>query len=282
MFKIVSDIGKDAVAGWWSDRALSLGAAIAYYTAFSLAPMLLLVIAVAGLVFGQDAAQVAVVGELAKLIGHDGATLVERMIASASDIGSGVIGTLAGLGSFLVIATGALVEIQSALNIIWKAEQPSTMDGLLGFAKSRLLSFALIASIGFLLLVSLMLDAGLSAASNYMLGAFPGARLLWLGINSALGLAFSVLFFALVFAILPSVRPTWMEIVAGALLSGVLFTFGKFVIGMVIARSGATSAYGASASIMTIMLWVYYSSQILLFGAEFGRACGRWRAADGS
>ncbi|MDI6838753.1 YihY/virulence factor BrkB family protein [Ciceribacter thiooxidans] len=280
MFKFVSDIGKDAVAGWWSDRALSLGAAIAYYTAFSLAPMLLLVIAVAGLVFGRDAAQVAVVGELAKLIGHDGAALVERMIASASDIGSGIIGTLVGLGSFLVIATGALVEIQSALNIIWKAEQPSTMDGLLGFAKSRLLSFALIASIGFLLLVSLMLDAGLAAASNYMLGAFPGARLLWLVVNSALGLAFSVLFFALVFAILPSVRPTWTEIVAGALLSGVLFTFGKFVIGMVIARSGATSAYGASASIMTIMLWVYYSSQILLFGAEFGRACGRWTAAD--
>jgi len=280
MFKAISDIVKDTIAGWWSDRAMSLGAAIAYYAAFSLAPMLLLVIAVAGLVFGREAAQGAVVGELGHLIGRDGARFVERMIANAGDIGSGIVGTLVGLATFLIIATGVLVEIQNALNMVWKAEQPSTLGGIWGFVKSRLLSFALIASIGFLLLVSLIVDAALSAASDYMLGAFPGARLLWLGINFALGLVFAVLFFALIFAILPNAQPTWTEIFAGALLSGILFTFGKFVIGMAVARSGATSAYGASASIMTVMLWVYYSSQILLLGAEFGRACERWRSVN--
>ncbi|WEX11815.1 YhjD/YihY/BrkB family envelope integrity protein [Chelativorans sp. AA-79] len=130
---------------------------------------------------------------------------------------------------------------------------------------------------GFLLLVSLIVDAGLAAASDYLLGAFPGARLLWIAINFALGLFFAVLLFGLIFAILPNAEPTRAEVIIDALVSGILFTVGKFVIGIAIARSGATSAYGASASIMTIMLWVYYSSQILLFGAEFGRAYQRWR-----
>ncbi|MFC7397515.1 YihY/virulence factor BrkB family protein [Chelatococcus sp. GCM10030263] len=275
MWEQVRYLSRGTIAGWWEDRAMSLGAAIAFYAVFSLAPMLLMVIAIAGLAFGHDAAQGAIVRELGGLIGTEGAGLLQAMIADARNFGSGILGTIIGLVTFLLLATGALVEIQDALNIIWKAGRPSTV-GLWAFLRGRLLSFALIASLGFLLLVSLLVDAALAAASNYLAGVFPGVATALIAGNFVLGLFFAVLLFALIFAILPNARPSWREVLSGAVLSGILFTFGKFVIGLVVGRSGALSTYGAAASIMTIMLWVYYSSQILLLGAEFGKTLGDW------
>lgn len=275
MLQSVREIAQDTIAGWWKDRAMSMGAAIAYYAAFSLAPMLLLVIAIAGLVFGHEAAQGVIVNELSALIGKEGAGLLEQMIAESRSLVSGLVGVIVGLMTILIVATGALVEIQTALNIIWRAKEPETIRGIWGFIRSRLLTFALITSIAFLLLVSLVVDAALSAASDYLQGAFPGVRILLISANFAMGLVFAVLLFGLTFAILPNVETTWREVGAGALLSGILFTIGKFVIVLIVARSGATSAYGASASIITIMLWIFYSSQILLLGAEFGRAYER-------
>jgi membrane protein len=170
---------KAAALGWWNDRAMSLSAAIAFFTVFSLAPMLLTAIAVAGLVFGREAAQGAIVTELGGMVGQDAGQALETMIASASDVGSGILGTAIGLLTFVVLVTGAVIELQDDLNIIWKAPTP-TSYGLTDFVRTRVLSLALVLGIGFLLLVSLVVDAGLSALGNYLEARFSGATvILW-------------------------------------------------------------------------------------------------------
>jgi membrane protein len=254
--------------GWWEDRAMSLGAAIAFFTTFSLAPILLGAIAVAGIAFGREAAQRAMVSELGNLIGEKGASTLDTMIASASDVGSGVGGTVVGAAMFVLVATGAIIELQDDLNIIWKAK-PEETSGVLDFLRTRLLSLALILGIGFLLLVSLVIDAGLSSFGSYLEAEFSGAALLLSVLNSFVSFGIAVLLFAMIFRILPAVDLTWRDVGMGAVVTAVLFTLGKVLIGFYLGRSNLASSYGAAASIITIMLWVYYSSLILLFGAEF-------------
>lgn len=261
---------RTAAVGWWNDRAMSLGASIAFFTLFSLAPMLLAAIHVAGLVFGREAAQGAVVGEFGGLLGDGGAQALEAMLVGASDFGSGLVGTAIGLATFLVLATGAFVEIQDSLNLIWKA-QPAGM-GVLSLLRTRLLSLALVVGIGFLLLVSLVIDAGVSAAGAYLEAGAAEALMLLQLLNSTVSLVIAVLLFAMIFKVLPSVTLAWRDVWTGALVTGLLFTVGKFLIGVYLGRSGIASAYGAAASIVTIMLWIYYSALILLFGAEFTKA----------
>ncbi|WP_218014227.1 YihY/virulence factor BrkB family protein [Rubellimicrobium roseum] len=261
---------RTAAIGWWNDRATSLGAAISYFTLFSLAPMLLVAVSVAGLVFGRDAAQGAVVGELSGLLGEDAAQALEAMIASANDLGSGIVGTAVGLLTFLAVATGALGELQGSLNLIWEAEPATT--GIRGFLRKRVLSLALIIGVGFLLLVSLILDAGLSAGRTYLQGSFPDALAILGLLNDIISLMVSVLLFAMIFKVLPAVPLSWKDVAIGALVTGLLFTVGKDMIGLYIGRSAIASSYGAAASLVTILLWVYYSSLILLFGAEFTKA----------
>jgi len=262
---------KDAFAGWWSDRAMSLGASIAYYTIFSLAPMLLAVIAVAGLVFGREAAQGAIIEELSALAGAQAADAVRAMLVSASNVGSGILGTIVGLAMFLLLVTGALVELQDSLNIIFHAE-PRQGSGLINFVRTRLLSLALILAIGFLLLVSLAIDAAVSAAGEYLAGAWPAIRALLHAVNFVVSLAITTALFGLMFKVLPDVALGWREVIVGALVTALLFALGKFAIGFYLGKSDLASTYGAAASIITILLWVYYSAQILLFGAEFTRA----------
>jgi membrane protein len=259
-----------AALGWWNDRAMSLGASISFFTVFSLAPMLLAAISVAGLVFGHDAAQGAVVGELGGLLGEEAAAALEAMIVSARDIGSGIIGTTVGVLAFLVLATGAFVEIQDSLNLIWKA--PPSSGGVWTFIRNRILSLGLVVGIGFLLLVSLIIDAGAVAVGSYLQANLAG-ELAVLGIlNSAFTLVIAFLLFAMIFKVLPAVRLAWRDVWTGALVTGVSFTLGKFLIGYYVGRSGIASSYGAAASLITILLWIYYSSLILLFGAEFTKA----------
>jgi membrane protein len=262
---------KVAAVGWWNDRAMSLGAAIAFFTVFSLAPILLTAIAVAGLAFGHEAAQGAVVGELGGLIGEGDAKAVEAMIASASNVGSGVIGTTIGILTFLLLATGAIVELQDDLNIIWKAEPPPSY-GVMDFIRTRLLSLALVSGIGFLLLVSLIVDAALTSIGAYLEASFSGAAaILWI-LNSLLSFAAATFLFGMIFKVLPAVDLTWKDVGIGALLTAALFTLGKFAIGFYLGQSNVASSFGAAASIITILLWIYYSSLILLFGAEFTKA----------
>jgi membrane protein len=259
---------KAAAVGWWNDRAMSLGAAIAFFTVFSLAPILLAAIAVAGLAFGREAAQGALVSELAALVGDNGAATIEAMIASASDVGSGVVGTAIGITTFLLVATGAVVELQDDLNIIWKAK-PADTYGVVDFLRTRLLSMAFILGIGFILLVSLIIDAGLSSFGNYLEAAFSGAAVVLSALNSLFSFAVAVLLFAMIFKILPAEDLTWRDVAVGAVVTALLFTAGKLLIGFYLGRSDLASSYGAAASLITILLWIYYSSLILLFGAEF-------------
>lgn len=262
---------KAAAIGWWDDRAMSLGAAIAFFTTFSLAPMLLAAIAVAGLAFGQEAAQGALVAELGGMLGQDAARAIETMIASAADVGSGVIGTAVGVATFLILVTGAVIELQDDLNLIWKV-QPQGPYGLAAFIRTRLLSLALVLGIGFLLLVSLVVDTALSALGTYLNAAFSGATaILWI-LNSTVSFAVSTALFAMIFRILPAVDLTWRDVGTGAAVTALLFTGGKSLIGFYLGRSNIASSYGAAASIMTVQLWAYYSSLILLYGAEFTKA----------
>lgn len=255
-------LARTAAAGWWNDRAMSLGAAISFFTLFSLAPMLLAVISAAGLVYGQEAAQGAIVGELGGLLGEE--------VASARDFGSGVVGTIVGVVLFLVLTTSAFVEIQDDLNVIWKVQPAST--GLMGLVRTRLLSLSVVAGIGFLLLVSLVIDAGVTAMGAYLEARVSGVLALVQIINGTASFLFATLLFAMIFKILPAVDLAWRDVWTGVIVTGVMFTAGKVLIGLYIGRSGVPSAYGAAASVITIILWIYYSSLILLFGAEFTKA----------
>jgi membrane protein len=268
---------RDAAVNWWNDRAMSLGASIAYYTIFSLAPMLLAVIAVAGLAFGHEAAQGALFQQMEGLLGPKAAEAIRNMLASARNIGSGIVGTLVGATMFLVLVTGALVEIQDSLNIIFKAK-PQARSGLLTFLRTRLMSFALLLALGFLLLVSLVVDAGLAAVGDYLAGAFPGARALLHVVNFLVSLGVTTALFALMYRLLPDVDLAWRDVLVGGCVTALLFAVGKFAIGFYLGKSDLDSTYGAAASVITILLWIYYSAQILLFGAEFTRA---WAAAHG-
>ncbi|WP_445504177.1 YihY/virulence factor BrkB family protein [Microvirga sp. G4-2] len=268
MFSETGRLLSAAFEGWWNDRAMSLGASIAFFTVFSLAPMLLAAIAVAGLAFGREAAQGAIVSELGGLIGTNEASALEAMIASASNVGSGIIGTAIGLTTFLLLVTGAVVELQDNLNIVWKAK-PLEGSGLLNFLRTRMISLALVLGIGFLLLVSLIIDAGLSAVGAYIEPNFSGATAILRFLNSLVAFAIAVLLFAMIFKLLPNVDITWSDVWTGSLVTGLLFTLGKFLIGYYLGKSNIASSYGAAASIITILLWIYYSSLILLFGAEF-------------
>jgi len=267
-----------AFEGWWNDRAMSLGASIAFFTVFSLAPMLLTAIAVAGLAFGREAAQGAIVRELGGMIGTNEASALETMIASAGNVGSGIIGTTVGVVTFLLLVSGAVVELQDNLNIIWKAKPPEG-SGLLNFLRTRLVSFALVLGIGFLLLVSLIIDAGLSAVSAYIEPLFSGATVILHFLNSLISFVISVLLFAMIFKLLPNVDITWGDVWTGSLVTGLLFTIGKFLIGYYLGTSNIATGYGAAASIITMLLWIYYSSLILLFGAEFTKVYAERRGS---
>jgi len=280
---MVSETGrllKVALAGWWNDRAMSLGASIAFFTVFSLAPMLLAAIAVAGLAFGREAAQGAIVGELGGLIGTQEASALEAMIAGASNVGSGIIGTTVGIATFLLLVTGAVVELQDDLNIVWKAKPPASY-GPMDFVRTRLISFALVLGIGFLLLVSLVIDTGLTALGHYLEANFSGATVILRFLNNLVSFAVAAVLFAMIFKVLPAVDITWSDVFTGALVTALLFTFGKFLIGYYLGKSNVASSYGAAASIITILLWIYYSSLILLFGAEFTKAYAESRGSLG-
>jgi len=212
------------------------------------------------------------------MLGQDAGRSIEVMLASAADVGSGIVGTTIGVLTFVVLVTGAVIELQDDLNIIWKA-QPQTSYGFTDFIRTRVLSLALVLGIGFLLLVSLVIDTALSALGSYLEARFSGATVILWVLNNAFALAAATGLFAMIFKILPNVDLTWRDVATGALTTALLFTAGKFLIGLYLGQSNIASSYGAAASVMTIMLWVYYSSMILLFGAEFTKAYAESRGS---
>ena len=267
-----------AVYRWLDDRAPTMGAAIAYYTVFSLAPILVMVIAVAGLAFGQKAAEGALFGELADLIGPESAVAVQAMLRSASSTESGIFATAVGIGTLIIAATAVLGELQSALNVIWKVPA-SGGPGVWHFLKSRLLSLAVILVIGFLLLVSLVISTALAAFSDYLDWLLPGLATILRIVHLILSFAFTTVLFAMIFKILPDSPVEWEEVWLGAVIAALLFTLGKHLISLYIGSSNMASTYGAAGALIIVLVWVYYSVQILLLGAEFAKAYSDRRQA---
>lgn len=263
------DLFKKAIAAWNEDYAASMGAALAYYTTFSLAPVLIVAIAVAGLVFGQEAARGEIVYQLRGLIGQEGAKAVQEMLKSASQPGKSLLASVVGVATLLIGATSVFAELQSALDRIWRAPALKRTSGLWSLLRSRLLTFGMVVAIGFLLLVSLALSAAVSAVDKWGGTLFPTWHTLLQVVNVVAGFGLTTLLFAMAYRILPRVRIAWRDVVIGAVATAAMFEGGKYLIGLYLGRASVSSTFGAAGSFVIVLAWVYYSAQIFLLGAEF-------------
>jgi membrane protein len=264
----------EAFASWKGHNTLRLGAALAYYAVFSLGPLLLIVVAVAGFVWGHDAAQGALTGQLRQLAGAAGASVMQALLASTSDVSTNIFASIAGGITLLMGASGVFIELKDALNVIWKVPAEVT-DGVWATVRSRVLSFTIILALGFLLLISLVLSAALAALSAYVGDVLPLPNWsLQLGVLSSTFLLTTVLF-AMIFKLLPDTRVEWKDVWLGAALSSVLFAVGKILIGLYLWQTSTASAYGAAGGVVVILIWTFYSAQILFFGAISSEAYAR-------
>jgi membrane protein len=266
---------KAAVSGFLANDALSRGAAIAFYAATSLAPVLLIVVAIAGLVFGQDAARAAISEELGQLLGSAGGDFIKSILERSSDLGSGILATILGVVTILITASGVFGEMQTALNKTFKA-RPSD-EPISALIRTRAASLGLVAALGFMLVVSLAASAGLSALGNWFQGFLAGKILLAI-LNTVVSLAIFTLLFTAIYKVLPDTAIPWRDLVLGAFVTAVLFAIGKSVIGIYLGRAAPSSPYGAAGALIVLMFWTYYSAQIFLFGAELTKAIADERA----
>src|ERR1041384_574651 len=265
-FKTGLDVFKQTVREWLDDKAPRLGAALAYYTIFSIAPLFIIVIAIAGLWFDKQVAQEQIFGQVAGLIGDKGAEAIQAMLEAADKPKTGVIASIAAVVTLVLGATGVFVQLQDALNTIWEVK-PKPGRGVWGFIRQRILSLAMVFGIGFLLLVSLVISAGLAAAGKFFEGSMPGGEEVWHALNFVVSFAVIAVLFTLMFKYLPDVKIAWRDVWLGGALTAFLFTIGKFALGFYLGRSSVSSAYGAAGSLVIVLLWGYYSAQILFFGA---------------
>jgi len=267
-FKRFFDLARKSVSAWSDDYAPSMGAAIAYYTVFSLAPLLLIVIAVAGAVFGRDAVQGEIVAQLQGLIGHDGALAIQGLIKSASKPAEGLLAGGISLVVLLVGATTVFGELQSALDRIWQVPQQNK-SGVIGTLKTRLLSFGLILGLAFLLMVSLVVSAGVAVIGRWAGGIVPGWEIGLQLLNLCISLGITTVLFAMIYKLMPQARIDWRDVWVGAGVTAVLFEVGKLLIGLYVGKTSVASSYAAAGSVIVLLVWVYYSAQIFLLGAEF-------------
>ena len=278
-------LARETLQSWSEDYAASMGAALAYYTMFSIAPLLLIVISVAGLFFGEQAARGEILDQLEGLMGADGARAVQSLLATVNQPRAGVLATLFGIGALVVGATTVIGELQSALDRIWRAPRRHDAGGVAKWLHSRLLSLGMIMGIGFLLMVSLVASALLAAVQRWFgrwldLGAFASA------LDFVVSFGFITVAFAMIYKLMPRVRVEWRDVWIGAVVTALLFTVGKMAIGLYIGRSAVASTFGAAASLVAMVVWVYWSAQIFLLGAEFtwvyARRCGSLRERAGT
>src|SRR5665647_2825685 len=260
---------KAAVNAWLDDYAPSMGAALSYYTLFSLAPLLIIVIAVAGMVFGQQAAQGEIVVQLRGIMGAEGALAVEGILKTAREPAKGMIATVVGIAILLIGATAIFAELQSALDRIWRVPALRTESGIWQLLRTRLLSFGLVLGLGFMLTVSLVVSAALAALGKWWGGWFQGWDVLLEILNFAVSLGIFTLLFAMIYKIMPRANISWRDVWTGAAVTALLFTIGKVLIGLYLGKSSLASGFGAAGSLVVLIAWVYYSAQIFLFGAEY-------------
>lgn len=266
--EILSVLKKTFVA-WSDDYAPSMGAALAYYTMFSIAPLLLIVITIAGWFFGPEAARGEIVSQLGGLMGEDGAKAIEGLLASINKSGAGLLATIFGIFLLLFGATTVLAELQSNLDRIWKVPEKAKTSGVWNFVRARLLSLGMILGIAFLLMVSLVVSAVIAAMGTWYGAYFEGSERLLQLLDFIVNFGLFTCLFALIYKIMPRVRMAWRDVWIGAAFTTVLFIVGKILIGIYIGKSGIASGFGAAASLVVMLIWVYYSAQIFLLGAEF-------------
>ena len=253
---------------WQEDNASRLAAALAYYTIFSIPPLLIIAIAIAAQIFDQTAVQQQITNQMQGLIGDSGAQVVEAILENSGQAGESVLATIISVVTLLLGASGVFGELHSTLNAIWEV-QARPGRGILGTIKDRFFSFTMVLGVGFLLLVSLVVSAGLAAVNEFITGALPGVVILAQAINFLVSFGIITVLFALVFKVVPDVRIAWRDVWVGAVVTAFLFTIGKFAIGLYLGNSAPGSTYGAAGSLIVLLLWVYYSAQILFLGAEF-------------
>ena len=260
---------RDAFKGWSEDYAPSMGAALSYYSVFSLAPLLLIVISIAGLAFGDEVARGEVFAQIRGLMGDASAHAVEDLLASLSKPSRGITATLISAGALLIGATTVFGELQDALDRIWRAPTRERSGGLWSLLRSRLLSFGMILGIAFLLIVSLVASAAIAALGRWWSAAFGEWELLLQAVNALVGFGLTTAVFAMIYKLMPRVDVRWHDVWLGAATTALLFTIGRMLIGLYIGKSGIASGFGAAGSVAIIFVWVYYSAQIFLLGAEF-------------
>jgi membrane protein len=266
-FRAIWGLLKEAATEWVSDKAARLGAALSYYTVFAIPPLFVIVIFVASLYFDENAVRTELFEQVGGLVGAKGAEAIRSALDATDPHAKGLMASILAIGALILTSTGLFIELQSALNAIWGVE-PKPGLGIWNFVKNRLLSFSMVIGIGFLLLVSLVISAALSAVAKFVSGLVPGLDLVWMIVNFIFSFAVVTVLFAMIFKVLPDVHIAWRDVWVGAALTALLFTLGKFLLGLYLGRNSTVSAYGAAGSLILILLWVYYSAQILFFGAE--------------
>lgn len=257
------------VNAWLDDYAPSMGAALAFYTLFSIAPLLLIVISVAGFFFGEATARMEIFAQISQLVGEDSATTLDTVLVSLDQPAASVLGMLVGLGTLLIGATSVFVELQNAMDRIWQVPPQPDFSGVRDFFRVRLLSLGLVLGIGFLLMVSLVLSAVMAALGKWWAPWFGEFAVVADAVNFGVTLAFITAVFAMIYKWMPRTHVAWRDVWIGALITALLFTVGKTLIGLYIGRSAVASVFGAASSLVVLLLWVYYSAQIFLLGAEF-------------
>ena len=267
---------KEAVKEWQEDKVSLLAAALAYYTVFSITPLLVIAIAIAGAVFGRDAARGEILEQINSLVGEQGAQVIEVGLNNASQPELSNVASIISVVVLLIGASGVFAQLQEALNTVWDVKAKPN-QGIWNFIRKRLLSFGMVLAIGFLLLVSLILSAMLSGIGKLQINLLPGITPVWQLLNFGISFGFITLLFALIYYYLPDVKILWKDVWIGAIMTALLFTIGKFAIGLYLGRGSLGSAYGAAGSLIVFLAWVFYSAQILLFGAELTQVYARKR-----
>jgi membrane protein len=261
-------IRKSAVA-WVDDYAPSMGAALAYYTLFSIAPLLIIAIAVAGLIFGEEAARGEIVTQIQGLIGREGAIAVQGLLKSANEPTQDIVATVVSIITLAIGATTVFGELQSDLDRIWRVPAPAKVGGIWTLLRTRLLSFGLVLGLGFLLLVSLVVGAAIAAFGKWSYGFFEGREAYLHALNFSISFAFTTLLFALIYKLMPRASIAWRDVWVGAAVTSMLFEIGKLLIGLYLGTTSVASSFGAAGSLVVLLVWVYFSAQVFLLGAEF-------------
>lgn len=260
-----------AIADWSADRIPQAAAGLAYYTVFSIAPLLLITIGIAGLVMGEDQARAGILAQVDGILGAQGRGAIEGLMGQTGEAQrSGLISTIVGVLTLLVGAVGVLAHLRSTLNVVWNVDESGSSWG--DFARAYIANFGLVLATGFLLLVSLVATTVLTAVTSSMRGRFAGADGLWFAVDAVVGVAAATLVFALIFKMVPKADVQWRDVWTGAIFTAVLFSLGRVALGWYLGREGGDSAYAAAGSLLVLLAWVYYSSQLVLFGAEFTHA----------